>query len=141
MPTSYRHRLIRELIAWKPDVIHSQCEFFTFQYALRISKRTGAPIVHTYHTLYEQYFPYLIPSKRLGNQVVGVMSKKRLKRVKRVIAPTHKVERQLHSYASQIPSASFPAALIWRSTASFSPPIAEMPEDVPLELPMIRLLC
>lgn len=111
MPTSYRHRLIRELIAWKPDVIHSQCEFFTFQYALRISKRTGAPIVHTYHTLYEQYFPYLIPSIRLGNQVVGVMSKKRLKRVKRVIAPTHKVERQLHSYGLTNPISVVPSGI------------------------------
>ena len=61
MPTSYRHKLIKELILWKPDVIHSQCEFFTFQYASRISKCTGAPIVHTYHTLYEQYFTYLLP--------------------------------------------------------------------------------
>ena len=47
MPLSYRHKLIRELIAWKPDVIHSQCEFFSYQYAKRIAKKTGAPIVHT----------------------------------------------------------------------------------------------
>ena len=73
MPLSYRHRLIKELIEWKPDVIHSQCEFFSFQYARRISKLTGAPIVHTYHTLYEQYVKYLIPSKRLGKAVVRVV--------------------------------------------------------------------
>lgn len=111
MPTSYRHRLIRELIAWKPDVIHSQCEFFTFQYALRISKRTGAPIVHTYHTLYEQYFPYLFPSKRLGNHVVRVLSRKRLKRVKRVIAPTRKVERTLRSYGIPNPISVVPSGI------------------------------
>lgn len=28
MPTSYRHKLIKELIDWRPDIIHSQCEFF-----------------------------------------------------------------------------------------------------------------
>lgn len=98
MPLSYRHHLIEELIEWKPDVIHSQCEFFSFQYALRISKITGAPIVHTYHTLYEQYTKYLLPGKRLGKEAVKIMSRKRLKKVSRVIVPTKKVETALHSY-------------------------------------------
>ena len=98
MPLAYRHRFVRELIEWKPDVIHSQCEFFSFNFALRISRKTGAPIVHTYHTLYEQYASYAIPSKRLGNFVVRKLSKKRLKKVKRVVAPTRKVEAALLSY-------------------------------------------
>ncbi len=98
MPTSYRHRLIKELIAWKPDVIHSQCEFFTFEYAQWISKKTGAPIVHTYHTLYEQYATYVFPSRRLGNQVVKTFSRVRLKNVKRVIAPSNKVKKVLEGY-------------------------------------------
>lgn len=111
MPTSYRHRMIRELIAWKPDVIHSQCEFFTFQYALRISKRTRAPIVHTYHTLYEQYFTYLLPSKRLGKHVVRVLSRKRLRKVKRIIAPTRKVEMTLRSYGLENPVSVIPSGI------------------------------
>lgn len=98
MPLSYRHKLIKELIAWKPDVIHSQCEFFSFQFAQRIAKITGAPLVHTYHTLYEQYVTYVIPSKRLGKTLVRVLSRKRLKHVNRVIAPTHKVESALIGY-------------------------------------------
>lgn len=98
VPTAFRHKLISEVIKWKPDVIHSQCEFFSFQYALRISKHTGAPIVHTYHTLYEQYVAYLIPGKRFGNTVVRMFSRRRLRKVDRVIAPTHKVEEALHSY-------------------------------------------
>lgn len=98
MPLSYRHPLIRELIEWKPDVVHSQCEFFSFQYALRISKLTGAPLVHTYHTLYEQYAKYVIPGKRLGKKAVKVLSRSRLKRVSRVIVPTKKVENALIGY-------------------------------------------
>lgn len=27
MPMSYRHKLIKDIIDWKPDIIHSQCEF------------------------------------------------------------------------------------------------------------------
>lgn len=98
MPLSYRHHLIKELIEWKPDVIHSQCEFFSFQYALRISKITGAPIVHTYHTLYEQYTKYLLPGKRLGKEAVKILSRRRLKKVSMVIVPTRKVEEALHGY-------------------------------------------
>ncbi len=98
MPLSYRHQLIKELIEWKPDVIHSQCEFFTYQFALRISRKTGAPIIHTYHTLYEQYVSYIIPGKRLGKRLVKVLSRKRLKKPEVVIAPTHKVEDALQGY-------------------------------------------
>lgn len=98
MPISYRNRLIQELIDWKPDVVHSQCEFFSFQFAQRIAKLTGAPIVHTYHTLYEQYVTYVVPSKFIGKQVVRQLSRLRLKKVKMVIAPTSKVEDALRGY-------------------------------------------
>ncbi|MBQ9996997.1 MAG: glycosyltransferase, partial [Clostridia bacterium] len=98
MPMNYRHYLIEELIGWKPDVIHSQCEFFSFQFALRIAKHTDAPIIHTYHTLYEQYVPYVLPGKRLGEHLVRVLSRKRLETVSRVIVPSYKVENALHGY-------------------------------------------
>lgn len=98
MPISYHNHLIKELIEWKPDVVHSQCEFFSFQFAQRIARLTGAPIVHTYHTLYEQYITYLMPSKFIGKRVVRRLSRMRLKKVKRVIAPTSKVEDALRGY-------------------------------------------
>ena len=93
-----RHKYVKELIAWKPDVIHSQCEYFSFGFAKYISKKTKAPIVHTYHTLYEQYVTYVIPIKRLGEWLVRVFSRKRLKRTKVIIAPTYKVEQTLRGY-------------------------------------------
>lgn len=98
MPISYRNSLVRELIDWKPDIIHSQCEFFSFHYAQRISKLTGAPLVHTYHTLYEDYVTYLIPSKRIGKHVVAKVSRFRLRNTQKVIAPTDKVQKVLRGY-------------------------------------------
>jgi len=98
MPLSYRSGLIQELIDWKPDVVHSQCEFFSFQFAQRIAKLTGAPIVHTYHTLYEQYVNYVLPGKYIGKQMVRQLSRYRLKKVAKVIAPTGKVEDALREY-------------------------------------------
>lgn len=98
MPTSYHHKLIKKLIAWKPDVIHSQCEFFSYQFATYVSKHTGAPIVHTYHTLYEQYFTYVLPFKSMSKRAVSTFSRYRLRKAKCVIAPTRKVEGVLREY-------------------------------------------
>ena len=111
MPTSYHHRLIKDLIKWEPQVIHSQCEFFSFQFARYISKKTGAPIVHTYHTLYEQYATYVIPIKGVGEKAVGKLSKVRLKNVQRVIAPTRKVEDTLRSYGVAAPISVVPSGI------------------------------
>jgi 1,2-diacylglycerol 3-alpha-glucosyltransferase len=111
MPTSYHHRMIRDLIEWKPDVIHSQCEFFSFQFAQYISKKTGAPIVHTYHTLYEQYATYVLPIKGVGEKAVGKLSKARLKKVQRVIAPTRKVEDTLRGYGLSAPISVVPSGI------------------------------
>lgn len=111
MPTSYHHRLIKELIQWKPDVIHSQCEFFSFQFASYISKKTGAPIVHTYHTLYEQYATYILPIKGVGERAVGTLSKYRLRHVNRVIAPTRKVEDTLRGYGLDVPISVVPSGI------------------------------
>ena len=98
MPLNFRHRYLKELIAWKPDVIHSQCEFFTLRFARYIAKKTKAPIVHTYHTLYEQYVTYIFPSRRLGKYIVSGGSRFLLKHVDRIIVPTHKVENALRGY-------------------------------------------
>lgn len=98
MPMSYRNSLVSELIEWKPDVIHSQCEFFSFQFAKRISKLTGAPLVHTYHTLYEDYVGYVFPSKRMGKFIVRRWLRKRLKKADKVIVPTSKVSNILYGY-------------------------------------------
>lgn len=111
MATAYRHRLIKQLIDWKPDVIHSQCEFFSFQFAHDIAKETGAPIVHTYHTLYEQYATYVLPIKGVGEKAVGTLSRLRLKEVKCIIAPTRKVEDTLRSYGITAPISVVPSGI------------------------------
>ena len=112
MPVSYRHELIRDIIEWKPDVVHSQCEFFSYQFAQRISRITGAPIVHTYHTLYEQYVTsYLIPSRRFSDALVKFVSRKRLKKASTVIAPTQKVEHTLQGYGMKSSIAVVPSGI------------------------------
>lgn len=90
--------LFDELVEWRPDVIHSQCEFFTYTYAKIIAKRSNAPIVHTYHTMYEDYSEYLKIRKELGKYIVAFISKNRLRDATIVIAPTNKVRNKLKDY-------------------------------------------
>ena len=90
--------LIRELMEWQPDVIHSQCEFSSFRVAYALSHRLGVPIVHTYHTVYEDYTHYFSPSVRLGKVVVSVFSRWICSRTACVVAPSEKVRRLLEDY-------------------------------------------
>jgi 1,2-diacylglycerol 3-alpha-glucosyltransferase len=98
MPYSYHNDIIKEIIEWKPDIIHSQCEIFSMRFAKIISKKTKAPIVHTYHTMYEDYVGYVIPFERLGKWIVKFLSNKLLKKVSIVVAPTRQVENVLKDY-------------------------------------------
>lgn len=98
MPYSYHNDIIKEIIEWKPDIIHSQCEIFSMRFAKIISRKTKAPIVHTYHTMYEDYVGYVIPFERLGKWVVKFLSNKLLNKVSIVVAPTRKVENMLKDY-------------------------------------------
>ncbi|NLM06127.1 MAG: glycosyltransferase family 4 protein [Tissierellia bacterium] len=90
--------LLGELINWKPDIIHSQTEFSSFFYAKRISQKTGAPQVHTYHTVYEDYTHYFSLSKRVGVAEIKYLTNKLLSRVDSVIVPTEKTKKLLERY-------------------------------------------
>lgn len=93
-----KNKLVDELIEWHPDLIHSQSEFSTFLIAFRISKELGIPIVHTYHTVYEEYTHYFSPSKKLGKAMITIFIKKVLCCAQFVIAPTDKVRTMLIGY-------------------------------------------
>lgn len=111
MPLKYRGKLIREIIDWKPDMIHSQCEFFSFLFARRISKKTGAPIVHTFHTMYEDYAQYVIKAEKFSKWAVRKFCKNRLDRCQHVIAPTSKVYELLERYEVKSPVSIVPTGI------------------------------
>ena len=111
MPLNFfKHEYLEEIIRWKPDVVHSQCEFFTFQYALKIVEETGAALVHTYHTLYNQYATYL-PLHAGADLMIAVASQLRLESVDTVIAQTEKVEGTLLDYGVRAEIAVIPTGI------------------------------
>lgn len=96
-------RFLDEILEWGPDVVHSQAEFSTFAWARRVAADASAPLVHTYHTMYEDYTHYFSPSKRLGRFVAARLSRAILARTDHVIAPTQKVADLLTSYRVEVP--------------------------------------
>jgi 1,2-diacylglycerol 3-alpha-glucosyltransferase len=108
------HGLLNELINWSPDIIHSQCEFSTFLLARKISAETGAPIVHTYHTVYEDYTHYFSPSRRWGRKAVETFTRWVVNRTAAVIAPTAKVREILERYDVQTPVHVIPTGIDMR---------------------------
>ena len=55
----YPIRVINKIRKWKLDVIHSQTEFGVGTFARVIASQFRIPIVHTYHTYYEDYMYYI----------------------------------------------------------------------------------
>ena len=94
----FRDHYIHELLEWGPDVIHSQTEFCTFLFARRIARKLGIPVVHTYHTLYQDYTGYFTKHEAIGQKLVIGFSKTLLNHVDGVIVPTEKTKRILEGY-------------------------------------------
>lgn len=102
---------IRDLIAWCPDVVHSQCEFSTFAPARRIAHTVGAPLIHTYHTVYEDYTHYFSPSRSMGRKMAALFTRMICASCDAVIAPTPKISRLLAGYGVHCPVRIIPTGL------------------------------
>lgn len=67
----YPIKALRQVKKWHLDIIHSQTEFGIGTFARIVSKQFGIPLVHTYHTMYEDYVHYIThgyfdkPSKKI----------------------------------------------------------------------------
>lgn len=103
--------ILGNIILWEPDLIHTQSEFSTFRMAKYIAQYLNIPIVHTYHTIYEDYTHYFSPSKKTGRKIVSALSKKLLDDVEAVITPTGKVEKMLKGYGVSQPISVIPTGI------------------------------
>lgn len=55
----YSMKALKIIKKWNLDVIHSQTEFGVGTFARIVSKQYNIPLVHTYHTMYEDYVHYI----------------------------------------------------------------------------------
>jgi len=100
LATSLNSKVIRKLKSWRIDVVHTQTEFTVGTIGRVYAKVKKIPLVHTYHTLYEDYMHYV--TNGLFNKQAKLIARHITKRVcnfsREVIVPTSKIAKLLRRY-------------------------------------------
>jgi glycosyltransferase involved in cell wall biosynthesis len=93
-------RQLDDLVAEPWDVIHVQTPFLAHYAGVRMAKRTGVPLVITYHTLFEEYLYHYIPfvPKATMRLLARRLSKRQCGQADAVIVPSQAMAARLHGY-------------------------------------------
>lgn len=94
----FHNKLIKMIIEWKPDIIHSQTEFSTMFVSKKIAKKLEIPHIHTYHTMYEDYLKYVFNGKLISKDMSIKLTRILLNSLDGIVVPTEKVENVLQKY-------------------------------------------
>ena len=97
----YQRRLANIIKKLNLDVIHTHTEFSLGIFGRIMAKELKLPIVHTYHTIYEDYTHYITKIHMLDNRAkafMRVFSKICCNTVEEVIVPTEKTKDLLMKY-------------------------------------------
>lgn len=90
----YPLNMINTIKNWKLDVIHSHTEFGVGIFARLFAKQFNIPLVHTYHTLYEDYTHYITHGyfDKSSKKIVEYLTKFYCdKTANELIVPTNKI--------------------------------------------------
>ena len=93
----YPVRAVNKIKSWKLDVIHSQTEFAIGTFARLIAKQYNIPLVHTYHTMYEDYTYYITKGymDRASKWIIRQYSLAVSDKTNMVITPSYKSQNYL----------------------------------------------
>ena len=93
LTTFYPIKAVNKIKKWNLDVIHTHTEFGIGTFARVIGKQLDIPVVHTYHTMYEDYVHYITkgyfdaPSKKIVEYLTKFYCDKT---IEELIVPTKK---------------------------------------------------
>ncbi|MDR2793030.1 MAG: glycosyltransferase [Treponema sp.] len=97
------HKMVwisRQVESYRPDIIHIHSEFVIAEFGYQYAKRHNIPVVHTFHTLWEEYIGNYLPVfpvpllKFIARRILTFA----LKRADVIIVPTVQVEEVLKKY-------------------------------------------
>ncbi|MBU3179899.1 glycosyltransferase family 4 protein [Clostridium psychrophilum] len=96
----YSHKIMNKIKKLDLDIIHTQTEFSIGIFGRIVAKRLGIPVVHTYHTMYEDYIHYVSRGIMLkpASQFAKKVSKLYCRDCSAIIVPTVKVKEALKQY-------------------------------------------
>lgn len=110
--------ILRKIHQLKLDIIHTQTEFSLGFLGKLISKTCGIPMVHTYHTMYEDYVHYIAGGHLISAEGAREFSRIFCNTAMAVIAPTKKPSGFCAATASTNPFPSSLQALILHISAN-----------------------
>ena len=87
--------MIRKIVSLHLDIIHTQTEFSLGMFAKSLSKICAIPMIHTYHTMYEDYVHYFVNGALVTKSMAHKFSRLFCNFASHVIAPTEKVRQSL----------------------------------------------
>lgn len=104
----------------KLDVVHTHSEFAVARFGAREARRNEVPLVHTNHTVWEEYTHYLAPQflDPQARSIVRHATRFMASRATRIIAPTEKTRILLTGYGIKRPIDVVPTGV---DLARFSP--------------------
>ena len=91
----YSRKAMKIIKKWNLDIIHSQTEFGIGAFSRIVSKKLNIPVVHTYHTLYEDYLYYITHGRfeKLSQKIALKITKYYTeKKCDALIVPTDKIK-------------------------------------------------
>ncbi|MEO1085885.1 MAG: glycosyltransferase [Acidobacteriota bacterium] len=82
------------------DLIHIQTPFVAHRAGVRLAKRTGLPLVETYHTYFQEYLFHYVPfaPRALMRGLARTFSRSQCNRVDAVVVPSRAMEQALRDY-------------------------------------------
>ncbi|MGV8979998.1 glycosyltransferase family 4 protein [Clostridium sp.] len=96
----YSRKIMIKIKKLDLDIIHTQTEFSIGIFGRIVAKKLDIPVVHTYHTMYEDYIHYVSRGIMLkpASQFAKKVSKLYCRDCSAIIVPTTKVKNALREY-------------------------------------------
>lgn len=93
------------------DIIHTQTEFSLGLLGKFVARQLKIPVIHTYHTMYEDYTHYVAKGLLIGPKGVGTLMKAYMLGMSGVIAPSQLVQETLVRYGIKAPMRVIPTGV------------------------------
>lgn len=93
------------------DIVHTQTEFSLGLMGKIVARQLKIPIVHTYHTMYQDYTHYVMNGRLIKSGGVEVIVRSYLKSVNGVVAPSQRVYDTLRGYGVSAPMPMIPTGV------------------------------
>lgn len=93
------------------DIVHTQTEFSLGWMGKFVARALKIPLIHTYHTMYEDYLHYVANGKLLKPYHVKQMTRAFCYHIDGVVAPSERVQKTIEGYGVPVPIRVIPTGV------------------------------